>query len=301
MTEERVTEIQTPKSAAARAISLALSRRATVTTDIPSWEREEKWRRVTCYNVEETAGEYIFDFDKTLPCPIPRSLIITETHQCTGDRVWDASVLLARFLEKEIRTLDNKFLKAPLSSSNTSPLRVAEIGAGQGLLSLVVASLFPDKCFMKIIATDLAHVATRMASNAIKNGFNISVSTEENTYEESVNTNSSNNIQFNISELKWGDRQAIQRAIKWLGGYPHLLLASDLAAQVSLMPSCVETLAAFLSHETTLYLATNSQRDSTLPLVEGLREVDGVIIEKVNENEMPITSKWIDVWKVVKA
>ena len=342
------------KEAATRAISLALIRRERnfISRNTNDWEREQKWKTVSNYNEEETNGCFCYEFDKTLPGINPKTLFITETHESTGDRVWDASILLARFLEKEIR-INN--VSSLLSSSliykdkiqkqkQEEILRVAEIGAGQGLLSLVIASLCP---YSKILATDLSFVASRMAINAKRNGFSIStdslkeeemisidtkkkimlekmsnitdmkIFTETETmteYEtsspkkESITEKCSivqdfqytSSFKFNITELKWGDVDGLNQAIQWLGDKPHLIVASDLAAQVSLMPSCVYTLNGLIGKDTILYLATNSQRDSTTPLLDGLHQCIDLKIEKINETLLPLTSKWVDVWKVTR-
>jgi precorrin-6B methylase 2 len=341
------------KEAATRAISLALIRRErNITRNTNDWEREQKWKTASNYNEEETNGSFCYEFDKNLPGIKPKTLFITETHESTGDRVWDASILLARFLEKEIRIntvsslLSSSLIHKDKIQKQEEILRVAEIGAGQGLLSLVIASLCP---YSKILATDLSFVASRMAKNAKRNGFIIStdslkeeekISLKEEEEEEmiSIDTNkkkmlekmsnktemkifteteteimkeyernSTNQesitekcLKFNITELNWGDEEGLYQAIQWLGDKPHLLIASDLAAQVSLMPSCVNTLNGLIGKDTILYLATNSQRDSTTPLLDGLHQCIDLKIEKIKDTLLPLTSKWVDVWKVTR-
>ena len=89
------------KEAATRAISLALIRRErNITRNTNDWEREQKWKTASNYNEEETNGSFCYEFDKNLPGIKPKTLFITETHESTGDRVWDASILLARFFRK---------------------------------------------------------------------------------------------------------------------------------------------------------------------------------------------------------
>jgi hypothetical protein len=199
-------------------------------------------------------------------------LRIAESHESTGDRVWDAGVMLAR--ELEARHGAGRLLRPP----SEGPLLVAEIGCGQALASMVVARLAesaaaagaagvggadgagaaavpaePDAApRVRIIATDLPAVAARAAANVARNGIRGEV--------------------LRCEALPWGDAAAAARAVAWLGRRPHLVIASDLATREAFVRPCAETFRALLAQDSALLLCLHSHRDSTRPLLERLQE-----------------------------
>jgi predicted nicotinamide N-methyase len=249
------------------------------------------------------------------PAPAPAPLRFIETHEDTAGRVWDAAVQLGKFLElqrlqrgppllplwpRAFAVVPGATPPPPLPQPPLSPpLRVLEIGAGMGLVSLVVARLLA--CPARVLATDLPGVVPRLRRNFAVNGFGESgegggagaagaASTAAATSDAvscvvGGNAAATAAMVCRCDDLRWGDAGAAARAVAWLGGQPHLVLASDLAATVAAMAPCVATLREVLAQDSVLLLACHTHRDSTAPLLEGLREFCSV--RRVRESALP--------------
>lgn len=105
----------------------------------PSWERE------TGRGLQHTFGEYRLSI--TTSNGQKEDVIILEDCSMISRRVWDCSVMTAKWLENLV-TKDSTYpdlarsLGLPIGSSNSErPLQVLELGAGTGLLTVFLAKI----------------------------------------------------------------------------------------------------------------------------------------------------------------
>ena len=291
----------------------------------PPWQREERWRSAADgRGSSESEGAFAYFFEPagagaganegasadtgagtnegagSPPLAPLAPLHLIETHEDTAGRVWDAAVQLCKALElgRSLRRggappllplLPHAFAgHGGHGGGGGAPVRVLEIGAGLGLVSLVTARLLAGPA--RVLATDLPGVVPRIRRNLEANGF--AQGGGKGSGEGSGEGGSGGSdglVCVRATDLRWGDAGAAARAIAWLGGRPQLVLASDLAATVAAMAPCVETMREVMARDSVLLLACHTHRDSTAPLLEGLRAFCSV--RRVRDEALPATHR----------
>ena len=216
---------------AKRALDALLRRRAARAeweqrnTRIPVWRREERWHDV---NELEASFTYSFDDDATtLP------LAVRESHEAVGCRVWDGAMLCSKYLERE-RANPGGYFAAALNRADAHRSVVVELGAGTGLVGLVVASLLGQVTTPtpSVVLTDLPLLLPRLR--------------------DSVARNASVASTVSVRPLVWGNAghaadllASMGREGSWLAA-GDLVVASDLAAPIKHVADLMMTLRALM-------------------------------------------------------
>merc|ERR1719348_1992061 len=143
----------------------------------------------------------------------------------TGVVVWDAAIVLAKYLQT---------VQAQLQSRS-----VIELGSGTGAVGLSAATLGASP----VLLTDLPALKDLIQHNI------------------SLNSSVISSEKCTVAPLVWGDKEQEEKAIEVTGGQPDLILVSDCVFYSESVPPLVETLTQ-LAGPTTDLLLSYEERES---------------------------------------
>ena len=222
--------------------------RALEAKQIPAWRREDLWVVPDIVpELLEPDADFMYRFDnEALP-----QIVLHESHEAVGARVWDGAVLLGKYLEKEAAVSGGLFVATPTPPATGGRI-IVEIGAGTGLVGLVLSSLL-NKCAAAsggregllqydstVIMTDMPALLPRIQSgidrNALRDG--------GRTKREAM-------------PLVWGNAEHAERLLTAHGRGACLapgdvIVASDLAAPLSAASALLCTLQTLMPPTTAL-------------------------------------------------
>jgi len=153
----------------------------------PQHSQAQPWER-ECDLTSERYREndpYLFYFDlaeEEEEEEQQRPIVMDEQFTQIGTRVWDCSYYMVRWFEymkqrnlplvpgfpsnpHKNRNLDNTNSNARKEGHDISQLRILELGAGSGLLSIALAKLFP----LRILATEYGPMVSHLTHNCARN------------------------------------------------------------------------------------------------------------------------------------
>ena len=154
----------------------------------------------------------------------PSLTVAQEFHGTTGLQVWDAGIVLLRFLAS-----------APVAAVLATHPRVVELGSGTGAVGIAAAALGGE-----VVMTDLAEVLPLLRHNVALNT------------EVVARANGS----MSVVELRWGVG-AVPREL----ANPELVLLSDCVFETATATLLVETLEQLCTQPRTTVLLANEQRE----------------------------------------
>eukprot|EP00850_Spirogloea_muscicola_P010821 SM000065S20170 [mRNA] locus=s65:141643:144959:+ [translate_table: standard] len=154
-----------------------------------------------------------------------------------GTTVWDASMVLVKFLEKHCR-------KGDFARERVSGSRVLDLGAGCGLTGLGFALLGGN-----VLLTDQAEVLPILMRNADRNSTRAQMTAQgDDSIGGHVGT-------VEVAELQWGNEKHIAAAN---GPYDYIV-ATDVAYIEHLVEPLVDTILALSTSSTTILLGQESR------------------------------------------
>ena len=143
-----------------------LKRRLQPASPKSSWERE------TGRGIQHAFGEYRLDITTASNGkPTHDEIVISEDCSSIATRVWDCAVVTTKWLEQEAlkHAQDDERLNLhralQLSTNNTNPLQVLELGSGMGLLSIAMA-----KMGAAVLSTEYGSAVAHLQGNCESNG-----------------------------------------------------------------------------------------------------------------------------------
>eukprot|EP00850_Spirogloea_muscicola_P013073 SM000087S23355 [mRNA] locus=s87:265381:268142:+ [translate_table: standard] len=168
-----------------------------------------------------------------------------------GTTVWDASMVLVKFLEKHRR-------KGDFARERVSGSRVLELGAGCGLAGLGFALLGGN-----VLLTDQAEVLPILMRNADRNSTRAQLTAHDHSSIGHVGT-------VEVAELQWGNEKHIAAAN---GPYDYIV-ATDVAYNEQLVEPLVDTILSLSTSSTTILVGQESR--STI--------VDALLLKKCKQH-----------------
>lgn len=145
-----------------------------------------------------------------------------------GTTVWDASMVLAKFLEKNSR-------KGRFSASKLKGKRVIELGAGCGVAGFGMALLGCD-----VVSTDQTEVLPLLMRNAERNTSRIM----------QMNPESGSFGSIQVAELDWGNENHIEA----VGPPFDFIIGTDVVYAEHLLEPLLQTMLALSGPRTTILL-----------------------------------------------
>ncbi|KAJ3689086.1 hypothetical protein LUZ61_018250 [Rhynchospora tenuis] len=178
-----------------------------------------------------------------------------------GMTVWDASMVLVKYLEKNSR-------KGRFSPAKIKGKRVIELGAGCGLAGLGMALLGCD-----VILTDQLEVLPLLARNVDRNKSWISQGSSDSGSFGSVS----------VAELDWGNKKQIEA----VGPPFDYIIGTDVVYAEHLLEPLIETILA-LSGPRTIILIGHEIRSTTVheQMIEMLK--NNFIVRSIPKSKMDI-------------
>lgn len=225
------------------------------------WERERDWRGRTV----DSASDFAYEFDEDAQ----QRILIAEDYFELGTRVWDAAILTSKWVEKTVRLpraawhseLNFAVQVATDATIFRNEAEILEIGAGTGLLGMVVARLVPSS---HVTVTGKRECAC--ASSGITWMCNPDRKPLLAKMVEHVKRNEFANM--DVQELEWGSEFPHLHHRSW-----RLVVASDLAFAVQSVHLLMRTLLDLARQQPSLrfIVSCNSQRDCTPALMHECR------------------------------
>jgi predicted nicotinamide N-methyase len=154
----------------------------------------------------------------------PSLTVAQQFHGTTGPQVWDAGIVLLRFLAT-----------APVAAVLATHPRVVELGSGTGVVGIAAAALGGD-----VVMTDLPELLPLLHHNITLNA-EIVASAQGS---------------LSAAELRWGKTALPQELVD-----PDLILLSDCVFETAAAQLLVETLEQLCTQPGTTVLLANEQRE----------------------------------------
>ncbi|CAL8464476.1 g4011 [Coccomyxa elongata] len=156
-----------------------------------------------------------------------------------GTTVWDASIVLAKFLEKNAR-------KGEFSRANVKGKRAIELGAGPGLGGMAFALLGAD-----VLLTDLADIVPLIRKNVDANFTSAALHGREGPWGQQVG-------KLRVQELDWGTEAHIIQA----DGPFAFVLAADCVYHEEHIFGLRQTILALTDLKSTVIIANELRSES---------------------------------------
>ena len=181
-----------------------------------------------------------------------------------GLTVWDSSIIMAKYFERNMSRFLSTVLDSAYSDTATSEasrsLNIVELGAGTGLLGVVLKHLLrhyrlqgnlkPELPPIRMMLTDLARVKPLLVRNAAA----VVEQDDEDGGMMSLYEDSGVDDLVMVKELDWYNTAHSEQARTHLDGQVDVILVSDCIYQASLFDALVSTLVALSGTTTVVYL-----------------------------------------------
>ena len=148
----------------------------------------------------------------------------------TGATVWDSSMVLAKYLEKQLEESSDNYFK---QLRNREHFSILELGSGTGLVGLILHSLFPNAT---LCLSDQESMLPLLLAN---------IKEKE---------------RIQVKELNWGNKEHMDLISKEFGKFD-LIIHSDLITWPALYSSLIETLDYFSKPKDTMIVFSHESRD----------------------------------------
>mgnify|MGYP001083963127 CR=1 FL=1 len=159
---------------------------------------------------------------------------IPEAFTQIGTRVWDTAICMSKSFEH---------LKGELPFADA---RILEIGAGCGLLGLVLKRLFPN---CELTMTEIGVLLDRLTAHVAQNGFG-------------------SDSKLTCKILDWFKTDLVAD-FEAPGSY-HVILASDIAVDPNDIPHICRLLSHFVQGQTVCYIGCVTIREAYHPFVDAI-------------------------------
>merc|ERR1712212_169411 len=170
----------------------------------------------------------------------------------TGVVVWDAAIVLAKYLQT---------VQAQLKSRS-----VIELGSGTGAVGLSAAALGASP----VILTDLSALEKLIQHNI------------------SLNSSVISRDKCTVAPLVWGDKEQGEQAIKETGGQPDFILLSDCVFYSESVPPLVESLTQLAGPSTNLLLSYEERQSQQK--VDTMKQFFHLMSKKFTWAKLPLES-----------
>ncbi|KAK9904903.1 hypothetical protein WJX75_005147 [Coccomyxa subellipsoidea] len=156
-----------------------------------------------------------------------------------GTTVWDASIVLAKFLEKNAR-------KGEFSRATVKGKRACELGAGPGLGGMAFALLGAE-----VLLTDLPDIVPLIRKNVDANFTSAALHSREGPWGQQAG-------KVSVQELDWGNEAHIAQA----GGPFAFVLAADCVYHEEHLFALRQTIVSLTDMKSTVIIANELRSES---------------------------------------
>ena len=197
------------------------------------------------------------------------TICIHENFSRIGTRVWDCSIYMVRWFEYMKQKRNKIYNLNKMNDENQDPIRILELGAGTGLLSIALAKLYDAN----VIATEYGPIMTHLEKNCQTN------------FHKNHDINDIIRGSISCIELDWYADQS--KSMKSYLPF-HIVVVCDCTLTPDDSKALIEVMKQFVTPRTVFYVGVCREREGSAifwKLIQEIFDSIEILVHPKNESQ----------------